>query len=477
MRLTMENLHPLDDELEHLAVALCRAGQRVPVLKLLGAHPAELVTAPRVEAMLTAGIAHAELCRAILEPYEAVVAPAARSRLVHLACRLGLPDTFALLADQRGWPVRALDDDGHSAFHLACRGGCVALCRRLVTHYGLDPKLVTDTDETGLHCVLRSGSLESTRYLLEELRFDPVKTESASARSSLVLSKGGTLRGSFDVYERGGDAVTHAAHNQGWTLLHYACASGSLEVVRYLMSTHYASHAQVSAADASGQTALHVAASTGCKELLLYLMAELRLSPNVADCSGRTPLHVACERADLDAVEVLLSNGARPVATHAGAMPYDLIHPSRPAHDQARFLCESFNPIMAYHAIPWSALERFCVEENKLGNGKCGTVYRGELHGTPVAIKTFVDGERFFKHEIGVLSRVHHPSIVCFLAASLDGTMSLVMEYLSGTCRDAIAAGAPWSSRVEWLRDMACAVEWLHNQKPFILHRGVCVCV
>lgn len=132
-----------------------------------------------------------------------------------------------------------------------CRGaskGNLAVCRRLVDKVGLDPTLVTDHDRSALHCAVRSGSLEVVRYLMEELRIDPVNIESRSVRSSLVLSKGGTLHGSFEIFERG-DAVSQSPHD-GWSLLHYAAASGSLAVVEYLLSSPYGMFADIHSCDA-----------------------------------------------------------------------------------------------------------------------------------------------------------------------------------------------------------------------------------
>lgn len=101
-------------------------------------------------------------------------------------------------------------------------------------------------------------------------------------------------------------------------------------------------------ASQSGQSALHVAAGTATpqtKDLLVFLMRQQRMSPNVADRHGRTPLHVACESGTVESVEALLSNGAHPLATHSGAMPYQLIHPSRAAHDTVRDGSVVSNPL------------------------------------------------------------------------------------------------------------------------------------
>lgn len=477
----MENIR--DDELEKEVIALCGSDDTMKVRDLLLMNNGVLRNATVMEKGMLRAVRLGRLLMLSmlvdLCPFDGAFDATVKSRVVHAVCRAGSLNMYELLIEKQHWPVHVLDDDGSSCFHLACRGGNLEICRRLVKKIGLDPKLVTDNDTTGLHFAVRSGSLEVVRYLCEDLAFDPVKIEAPSTRKALTLSRGGTLRGSFEIYER--EASTVVSVHDGWTLLHWACAGGSLDVVQYLLGTHYGSFVDINHLSSHNQTCLHVAATTTTSQsagLLYYLIASKHMSPNVVDNDGNTPLHLACTTGDLVCIEALLSNGARPFANHEGAMPYDVIHPSRPLHDRVRFLCEAYNPTMAYHAVEFELLDKFCVADNKLGRGKCGVVYRGELYGTPVAIKTFVgDSERYFKHEVGILSRIHHPFIVTFLAASVEGTRCLVMEYVAGgTVRDAIhtrGAEYSWADRVDWLHSVACAVEWLHNQKPFILHRDV----
>lgn len=69
--------------------------------------------------------------------------------------------------------------------------------------------------------------------------------------------------------------------------------------------------------------------------------------------------------------------------------------------------------------IPYESLKI----EGKLGGGGYGIVYRGNYHGTPVAVKVltavsaFEDVEKF-EQEVRVLRSLRHPNIVSFMVSS-----------------------------------------------------------
>ncbi|XP_051140762.1 receptor protein kinase TMK1 [Andrographis paniculata] len=118
-------------------------------------------------------------------------------------------------------------------------------------------------------------------------------------------------------------------------------------------------------------------------------------------------------------------------------------------------------------------------EENILGQGGFGTVYKGELHdGTKIAVKRMEcgaiagKGSTEFKSEIAVLTKVRHRHLVALLGYCLDGNEKLlVYEYMpQGTLSRHLFE---WSSQglkpLEWMRrltialDVARGVEYLHG--------------
>lgn len=118
-------------------------------------------------------------------------------------------------------------------------------------------------------------------------------------------------------------------------------------------------------------------------------------------------------------------------------------------------------------------------EENILGQGGFGTVYKGELHdGTKIAVKRMENGIitgkglTEFKSEIAVLTKVRHRHLVGLLGYCLDGNEKLlVYEYMpQGTLSRHLFNWAEeglkpleWTKRLTIALDVARGVEYLHS--------------
>ncbi|XP_043719822.1 receptor-like kinase TMK4 [Telopea speciosissima] len=129
-------------------------------------------------------------------------------------------------------------------------------------------------------------------------------------------------------------------------------------------------------------------------------------------------------------------------------------------------------------------------EENILGRGGFGVVYKGVLHdGTQIAVKRMecaamgTKGMNEFQAEIAVLTKVRHRHLVALLGFCVNGNERLlVYEYMpQGTLGehlfDCNANGYPpltWKQRVTIALDVARGVEYLHGlaQQSFI-HRDL----
>ncbi|CAN6580230.1 unnamed protein product [Malus baccata var. baccata] len=129
-------------------------------------------------------------------------------------------------------------------------------------------------------------------------------------------------------------------------------------------------------------------------------------------------------------------------------------------------------------------------EDNILGRGGFGIVYKGELHdGTKIAVKRMesvgvsTKGLKEFQAEIAVLTKVRHRHLVALLGSCINGNERLlVYEYMpQGTLTQHLfewcEIGVPpltWKQRVTIALDVARGVEYLHSlaQQSFI-HRDL----
>lgn len=129
-------------------------------------------------------------------------------------------------------------------------------------------------------------------------------------------------------------------------------------------------------------------------------------------------------------------------------------------------------------------------EDNILGRGGFGVVYKGELHdGTKIAVKRMesaamgTKGMNEFQAEIAVLTKVRHRHLVALLGFCINGNERLlVYEYMpQGTLGQHLFEWCEhgytpltWKQRVTIALDVARGVEYLHSlaQQSFI-HRDL----
>nr|XP_027108353.1 U-box domain-containing protein 33-like isoform X2 [Coffea arabica] len=114
-------------------------------------------------------------------------------------------------------------------------------------------------------------------------------------------------------------------------------------------------------------------------------------------------------------------------------------------------------------------------QELKIGEGGYGSVYKGHLHHTQVAIKVLhqhsSQGPLEFQQEVGILSTLRHPNIVTLIGACRE-TCSLIYEYLpNGSLEDRLSCkdNTPplsWQTRIRIASELCSALIFLHSCSP-----------
>ncbi|XP_078168857.1 proline-rich receptor-like protein kinase PERK3 isoform X2 [Carex rostrata] len=196
--------------------------------------------------------------------------------------------------------------------------------------------------------------------------------------------------------------------------------------------------------------------------------------------------------------------------------PYDPFHPSPPPSDpyrqfqQSPFTPPSVStlsdtksgsqpiinpkpmspapaPAMAGGAFKYEDLEiatNGFAESNVLGQGGFGLVYQGTLTGKEVAIKKLTSGsgqgDREFRAEVEIISRVHHKNLVSLVGYCVhEDQRLLVYEYVPNKTLDfhLHGSGRPtldWPRRWKIALGSAKGLAYLHEDcDPKIIHRDI----
>ncbi|KAL9334894.1 hypothetical protein Peur_072075 [Populus x canadensis] len=130
--------------------------------------------------------------------------------------------------------------------------------------------------------------------------------------------------------------------------------------------------------------------------------------------------------------------------------------------------------------IPW---EEMTLGE-RIGLGSYGEVYRGDWHGTEVAVKRFLDqditGESLaeFRSEVRIMKRVRHPNVVLFMGAVTRApNLSIVTEFIPrGSLYRLLHRPNNQLDdrrRLRMALDAARGMNYLHSCTPMIVHRDL----
>ncbi|XP_073012229.1 U-box domain-containing protein 33-like isoform X2 [Typha latifolia] len=120
-------------------------------------------------------------------------------------------------------------------------------------------------------------------------------------------------------------------------------------------------------------------------------------------------------------------------------------------------------------------------ESLKIGEGGYGSVYKGFLRHTVVAIKMFnpqgMQGKAEFYRELDVLSRLRHPNLVNLIGACPE-TWALVYEFLpNGSLEDRLnrkddTPPLDWQARMRIAAEVCSALIFLHSNNHLTLMHG-----
>ena len=203
---------------------------------------------------------------------------------------------------EAGCPVDVVDNDGASVLHFAAVGGNAEVIRELCS-MGCDINALGGIDSvTPLYKAVGKGHTEAA---LELIRL--------GAEKAIVAGQFGTplhqaVLGAFAFTVKAllkAGCPVDVVSTTGATILHWAAAGGSVEVIREVLSTN---GCNINAIDNNGETPLSVAAREGNTDAALELIRQGAEKAVVAGEIG-TPLHQAAAVGHVLTVKAMLKAG------------------------------------------------------------------------------------------------------------------------------------------------------------------------
>jgi serine/threonine protein kinase len=264
-------------------------------------------------------------------------------------------------------------------------------------------------------------------------------------------------------------------NNIGITPLYSAFHSENIDVARLLLEHG----ADINQRMTSGLAPLLYIANHDMQQAL-ELCFTYKCDIASRDVQGNTALHLAARRNFTHVCERLLQNDADPSTTNfEGKIALDLA-----SDKQTIKVLEDYDPrqkswkwMIGFHELSFVA-----GGSGVLGRGNFSVVRLGRLHGTPVAVKFLKVGNvtpaqlSAFQQEVGLMSDIRHPNVLCFLGATLCYDLDFSPEpspRRSSSSGSLLSSSAPWrSGSIRWVTPKEAASSGqLHRTIP----RQLCI--
>lgn len=241
--------------------------------------------------------------------------------VLHACCNTGSIDVCKYLVEDCNAALDLVDWEGKTPLWFAVEADKLDFLPYLVEH-GPGSLLTADNQHwTPIHLAASNGNLDILKYLFEQVivRKQKLCLEAPVATPLHLACRGGHLEATKYLVEEQQQDV-NAKCPDGKMALHHAISMGKqLDLVTYLVED---SGVNPETPQENGARPLHLAAETNLTSVVEYLAKTRGVDVNAPDKSGMTALHLAMQWSFACPVNMLLQNGADPLAQdHFGNTP------------------------------------------------------------------------------------------------------------------------------------------------------------
>ena len=335
--------------------------------------------------------------------------------LLHYACKAGNVSLVRTLIEHKA-DITAKNNQGDMPVHIAADYDREEVIFALITEFGCDTNIADSNGSTLLHYACKAGNVSLVQTLIEHKaditvknnRGDmPVHIAADYDREEVILAL---------ITEFGCD--TNIAGSNGWTLLHYACKEGNVNLVR----TFIEHKADITAKNNQSNMPVHIAVKYNRGEVILALITEFGCDTNIADSNGSTLLHYACKAGNVSLVRTLIEHKADITAkNNQGNMP---------VHIAANYGREE---------ITVALITEFCCDPNIANSNDWTLLHYACKAGNVSLVRTLIE------HKADITAKNNQGDIPVHIAANYgreEITVALITEFC---CDPNIANSNDWT--------------------------------
>ncbi|OHS99867.1 hypothetical protein TRFO_08164 [Tritrichomonas foetus] len=201
--------------------------------------------------------------------------------IMHSSAREGQLNILKYLADIENMPVNSRDNYDNLPVHFAASSGHPHLIRYFIDDRGVDINSKNMFGWTPLYVAVKNRRNEVISTLLKYDGLD-INAKNNHGKTALCQVVKWNHIGLCKTFIKNGASVT-TTDNEGWTILHYACAFSSLDTIKFLINLPAV---DLNVRDINGMTPILVAASEGRRKIVSYLEGVDAIDKKVLDKNG-----------------------------------------------------------------------------------------------------------------------------------------------------------------------------------------------
>ena len=222
-----------------------------------------------------------------------------------IACAKGNSDAINTLLEAGADP-KITDADGETCLYYAVDGCCSKEVLQIIINHGADVNATNTNNVTALMTAYKKSNADAICVFLNAGASRDVVVADRNICFHDAVSRAFSKEVLQAMISHGSDVNSTNTNNV--TPLMMACQKGNIDVISVLLTAG----SNPNLANDDGDTWLHCCVEVGCSKEVLEAIINHGVDVNAANNINVTALMIACQKADIDAIGVLLNAGSNP---------------------------------------------------------------------------------------------------------------------------------------------------------------------